>query len=100
MHENNGVPKIDKFSYLKSLLEGPAARAIQGLTLSEANYDSAIVILQERFGKTQAIITAHMEELLKVANCTNDRSSSLRSVYDRIIVQVRGLESLSVTSDQ
>ena len=32
VHENNGVPKIDKFSYLKSLLEGPAARAIQGLS--------------------------------------------------------------------
>ena len=51
---------------LKSLLEGPAARAIQGLTLSKANYDSAIGILRERFGKTQAIITAHMEELLKL----------------------------------
>ena len=42
MHENNGIQKVDKFSYLKSLLEGPAARAIQGLTLSAANYDAAI----------------------------------------------------------
>ena len=41
-----------------------------------------------------------MEELLKVPNCTGDRSSSLRSVYDKIIVQVRSLESLNVTSDQ
>ena len=100
VHENNGIQKVDKFSYLKSLLEGPAARAIQGLTLSAANYDAAIDLLVKRFGKPQAIITAHMEELLKVPNCTGDRSSSLRSVYDKIIVQVRGLESLDVTSDQ
>ena len=77
MHENHGVPKIDKVSYLKSPLEGPVARAIQGLTLSDANYDSDIGILQERYGNPQAIITAHMEELLKVANCANDYLSSL-----------------------
>ena len=100
MHDNNEISKVDKFSYLKSLLEGAAAKAIQGLTLSDANYDSAIDLLKERFGKSQAIITAHMEELLKVPNCTSDRSYSLRSVYDKIIIHVRGLESLEVTSDQ
>ena len=72
VHENNGIQIVEKFSYLKSLLEGPAARAIQGLTLSAANYDAAIDLLVKRFGKPQAIITAHMEELLKVPNCTGD----------------------------
>ena len=66
MHKNNEIPKVEKFSYLKPLLDGAAARAIQGLTLSDANYDSAITMLQEQFGKPQAIITAYMEELLKV----------------------------------
>ena len=60
VHENNGIPKVDKFSYLKSLLEGTAARTIQGLMLSDGNYDPAITMLQEWFGKPQAIITAHM----------------------------------------
>ena len=62
MHDNHGITKVDKFSYLKSLLEGTAAKVIQGLTLSDANYDSAIALLQERFGRTQDIITSHMEE--------------------------------------
>jgi len=57
-------------------------------------------MLQDQFGKPQAIITVHMEELLKVPNCMSGRSYSLRSVYDKIIVHVRGLESLDVTSDQ
>ena len=94
MHENNGILKVDKFSYLKLLLEGAAARTIQGLTLSDGSYDSAISMLQERSGKLQAIITAHMEELLKVPSCMSDRLYSLRSVYDKIIVHVRDLESL------
>ena len=32
---------IDKFNYLNSLLKGHASRAIQGLSLTEANYESA-----------------------------------------------------------
>ena len=60
VHENNGIQKVDKFSYLKSLLEGPIARAIQGLTLSCVNYVAAIDLL---VGKPQAIITAHMDDL-------------------------------------
>ena len=58
VHENMAISPIDKFNYLNSLLEGPASRSIQGLSLTEANYKSAIEILHERFGRTQQIISA------------------------------------------
>ena len=101
VHESKAISTIDKFNYLNSLLEGPASRSIQGLSLTEANYNSAIEILHERFGKTQQIISAHMEELLKLPSCsTLERSNSLRFVYDKISVHIRGLSSLGVASDQ
>ena len=40
--KNEGLADIDKFHYLHSLLEGPAARAIQGLALTSANYKTSI----------------------------------------------------------
>ena len=61
IHSNGALNKIDKYNYLNSLLEGPAARAVQGLTLTEANYDSAIELLKWRFGKPQQVISAHMD---------------------------------------
>ena len=100
VHENNSISKVDKMNYLFSHLEGAAARSVQGLTLTEANYDAAIVILEERFGRPQQIIAAHMDELLKVQPCSNERSSSIRFVYDKIRVHVRGLEALGVTPEQ
>ena len=100
VHENPQLSQVDKFNYLHTLLEGAAARAIQGLTLTAVNYKSAIDILQERFGKTQRIITSHMDELLKIPVCTSDRSSALRFVYDKISIHVRGLASLGVSADQ
>lgn len=67
VHDNDDIPKDNKFNYLNSLLEGTTSKTIQGLTLSEANYDAAITMLKERFGNPQQIISSHMEGLLKVA---------------------------------
>ena len=97
---NHHLSLIDEFNHLHSLLEGQAARAIQGLTRTEANYNSAIEILQKRFGKPQNIISKHMDEMLKIPECVNDNASQLRLVYDKISVNIRGLESLGVSSNQ
>ena len=68
--------------------------------MTETNYDETVKLLTERFGNPQQIISAHMEGLLKVSNCGSDRPCSLRPVYDRIMVHVRGLETLGITSEQ
>ena len=94
VHENKAISPIDKFNCLNSLLERPASQAIQGLSLTEANYT-------ERFGRTQQIISAHMEELYKLGSCsTSEHSNSLRFVYDKISVHILGLSLLGVASDQ
>ena len=100
VHKNSSLSTIDKFNYLYSLLEGPALRSIQGLSLTEENYQSAIELLNQRFGNQQQVISAHMDELLKIPACTGNKSSQLRFVYDKISVSVRGLEALGVNSSQ
>ena len=50
VHKNDDLTDVDKFNYLRSLLERTAHEAISGLTLSSANYREAINILQKRFG--------------------------------------------------
>ena len=76
IHTNSEISAIDKY-YLRALLEGPVARAIQGLALLAANYETALEILQTRFGKTQQIISAHMDDLLKLPVCTDDKATHL-----------------------
>ena len=99
IHKNREISKVDKFNYLDSVLEGPAARAIAGLTLTASNYENAVEILQDCFRKPQ-IISAHMDELIKLQPSHNDRLASLRYVYDQISVHVRGLASLGISTDQ
>ena len=90
VHSNPDLPVIDKFNYLNSLFEGTAARTIQGLTLNEANYDAAVQLLEDRYGKRQLIISEHMKEIANLPVCSGDKASSLRYVFDKINVHLRG----------
>ena len=81
-------------------MEGAASQAIQGLALSSSNYDSAVEILEQRFGRPQQIISAHMDEILKLQPCTSDRPLPLRILYNKFSVNVLGLSSLGVTAQE
>ena len=95
------MSQIDKFNYLSTLLEGEASRAIQSLSLSSANYAVAVDILQERFGKPQTVITAHMDDLLKLPDLgSNCQVKDLRAALDQLTIHVRGLESLGISAQQ
>ena len=97
--KNPGLSEIDKFNYLKSLLEKSAAEAISGLTLTADNYKEAVSILKKRFGNKQQIITKHMDTLLKVEAVSSPNNlKGLRHLYDLVESQVRGLKTLGVES--
>ena len=68
VHEQN-LLKVSKFSYLKSVLKNSAAAAISGIPVTSENYDLAITLLKEKFGKKEALIEslyAKLQNLPKV----------------------------------
>ena len=64
---NDQVSDVDKFNYLRSLLENSAYDAIAGMTLSSANYQEATDILKKHFGDQRLIISRHMDVLLNLS---------------------------------
>ena len=61
---------------------------LQGLSLTEANYDSAIELLKGRYGNLQQIITSDMDRLLKLPTCTGEKVSSLWHIYDKLNIHM------------
>ena len=74
IHLNPDLNKVDKFNYLRSLLDHTALDSIDGLTLSSANYQQAIDILSKRFSNKQLIISKHMDTLLNIDSISSDRN--------------------------
>ena len=100
VHLNSGLSNVDKFNYLRSLLERSAYEAIAGLTLSSANYGEAIEILKKRFGNRQMIISRHMEILLSLSAVSGEHDlRGLRRLYNEVEANVRSLKALGVERD-
>ena len=56
-HFDNRQVQLSEFSARRN-----AARTVHGLTPTSSNYDAAVEMLQERYGKPHIIISVHIED--------------------------------------
>ncbi|KAK2549503.1 hypothetical protein P5673_030047, partial [Acropora cervicornis] len=96
---NTSISAIEKFTYLKSCVTSNAESAIAGLPLTADNYKVAIDILKDRFGKPQLLISNYMDALLKLPSVNSvHETKKLRELFDKIEINIRGLNALGVES--
>ena len=95
----DNITDIEKFTYLKGQLEGPAADCISGFSLTSQNYQEAKQLLEERFGNQQLIISSHMNELLKLPKLKEDDNvQKLTFFYNTIESSIRSLMAMGLDS--
>ena len=99
IHNNDELFSVDKFNYLNTLLEGSAATAVAGLTLTSKNNGEAMEILKKRFGNKQMIIAKHMDILMNLEAVSSQHDlKGLRHLYNLVESHTHGLASLGVPS--
>ena len=82
------------------LKEGEAAAAIAGLSLTATNYQNAVELLTQRFGRDTVIINSYMNRLMKISPLKSGADSKkLRAMLDEIDSSVPGLQSMEVSSE-
>ena len=94
---NLNISPVDKFAYLQSFLSLSASECISGLTTTAENYNEAVELLKQRYGNTQVLINAHMQQSVSfpVIKSVND-VKGLRKLYEKVENSVRNLITLDV----
>ena len=64
VQDSDSLSDVDKFDYLRGLLERTALEAISGLSLTSAKCCEAVTILEQRFGNKSQIVARHMDILI------------------------------------
>jgi len=95
---DDNLDDVQKFQYLRSQLDGEAARTIAGLPLSSANYMEALSLLEKRYGQPHKIVSSYMKALWDLPK-PSDNASSIKDFYDHMETYIRGLRSLGKTED-
>ena len=98
INANTGLSGVQKFNYLRELVQGDAARVIAGFSLTDDNYTHSVDLLKGRYGQSYKIINATMDALLNLWKPSNSLSS-LQAFHDTIEQHMRALTSLGKASD-
>ncbi|KAI5725827.1 hypothetical protein M8J77_020771 [Diaphorina citri] len=96
IHKNNDLGDIQKFSYLKSFVEGPARMCIDAIPFCASSYPLAYHTLIERFSKKRILARTQVNKLLQFKPLRNDSVSGLRDFLDQFHVAVQSLQGLRV----
>ena len=70
--DNKNLSTTDKFNCLRNLLESNAYSTIAGLSLTSANYSTALDLLHKRYGQKQTIVNSHIDSILKIQPLHNN----------------------------
>ena len=63
IEQNENLAQIEKFYYLRGLLQGNAKSAVEGLTLNENNYMEVLGLLKTRFGDEKLLQATFIDSL-------------------------------------
>ncbi|XP_064461749.1 uncharacterized protein LOC135371706 [Ornithodoros turicata] len=99
IHTHPDLPAIEKFNYRRSYWTGQAKRAVEWIRFAEDNYASAIIVLTQRFGRTDALVNKHIDILFVITPIqSSSRLARLRELYKKILFHTTCLETLGVSS--
>lgn len=70
---------------------------LTSLTVCDANYPIALDILKDRYGNKKIIFFEHLKSLFGLSQVQLESASSLRTLIDTVVKELRSLENLNLT---
>ncbi|XP_063994473.1 uncharacterized protein LOC135172025 [Diachasmimorpha longicaudata] len=100
INQNSDLSKVQKLQYFRSLLTGRAAKAIESLSNTEENYDTALEIIKNKFDCTRKIVRRHWELLQEYPALSRETPEALGHLVDTFYQHTRALSNLKQPVDQ
>lgn len=94
VHNNENIPAVLKFHYLRSSLIGHASQHIQSVEFSAANYDNAWEGLLERYDNHRLLKHNHVKAIFDLGNLKKETHGQIRHLLDSLSKHLQSLRAL------
>lgn len=94
IHNNSALSASQKLSYLKLSLLAEPLKIIQSIPISDANYDIAWNLLEDRFSNKKDQVYAHLKRFISFPSIQPENSVSILKLVDNVNECIRSLEIL------
>ena len=90
-----------KLRHIGNYVDEEARQAVQHLRLTTGNYDVAVRLLTDRFGRPDQIIASHLHHLERLPSIDNeDDVAGLQTLHTDVTVHLQGLGDLGEDINQ
>ena len=96
VHDRPTLPKVKNLYYLKGAVKGDAKHVLSHLPTTEANYDVAIKLLQDRYDNQFLIMKAHLANIMKIEPMRKEGPDCLRKLMRTFNVNEMALSALGI----
>lgn len=96
---NDAIPNTQKLHYLKTSLDGDAAKLIKNLKISDANYVSAWQLLLDEYDKS-ALIHTHIHSFAGLPKMKTENVAELKKLRDTASAALAALKNLGCPIDK
>nr|XP_029725065.1 uncharacterized protein LOC115265012 [Aedes albopictus] len=93
------ISNVDKFQYLKGLVQGEAARIIESISISELGYTDAWRALKLRYENKRQQIRCHIKSLFEIPSMRKESPEELLNLVDRFEQHLAVLKRLGEDTD-
>ena len=97
---NDQLTRSEKLNYLRACLKGDAAKLICSVSITDANYDIAMKLLEDRYANKRSIVQAHLQAIWTQSSMKVESASSLRKLLETTNEHLRSLKELGQPTDQ
>lgn len=94
IHNNSSLSSVQKLQYLRSAIQGKAAKIIESLETTEKNYDDAIKLLKNKYDCSNRIMRRHWTLLKEIPRAHKDSPDSITNLIDSFRQHLCALENL------
>ena len=94
VHNKKNIGSVEKFYYLRSYLQGEAKSVLNGISLTDSNYEVAWDRLLARYDNKYLLITEHVNSLLNLKPLKEESARGLQSLHDKINHNRESLKTL------
>lgn len=97
IHNNEDVPPVEKFFYLRSAVTGDAQNCIRCIETTSSNYEMAWNKLKKRYSNKKVLVQTHVKAMFELEPVTSESSAKLRQFTDALTGHMSALETLGHT---
>lgn len=98
VHKNIGLSKVNKFTYLETLLEGEAANLVKHMQVTETNYNSAWEKIVTRYDHKDHIMNMLIKQFLDQPKLQG-KAKDIRHMADKTDEVLRGINALGTEAE-